>query len=728
MQTCFTKEMNVSLKNILPVFCLLIAVFVTEGFSQAVFDVISLDGGAKVQRVQKRDWEKLAVGSQINDNDIIETYFQAKIVLQFGQGNVAILGSNSKALVNIREVKSDTGGAIHDVNLTLFSGGCFVKAISKSHISVYTSTAVGETDNGAFSTVVESKTGETGFQTLGGNVKTRNIAQKEGIRLSSGQTTMIFPGKEPTAPLYITVRHVSVLKHFFGDDYIETELGVAGIKPTEDKGTGQTSLSQAMMAQQYGKNADQGMYKIPFSLNKIYGAILTEREKVTSQFSLYRKPDLYKEGPLMLEENNTLSMAIGSAFPCFTVTGSYSTPQFSAGIRFPLQANYTGQLSLYNFSSTEGIFDLVDHISIGPFGDSTFVKLGCLDHFSLGDGLVVDDFNAKNQYSLFHPLGLQAQLQTGDILGHVFIADLSSFSIGGLQVQYEPAIYHFGAGFYYDASQYQKPSDKSVYRFDTLLVADSLTRVLDSAMNAFIYQVDIGVDLINEYDFYALTSVEFAQKISGLAMDGFVLRVPDVSFNWTGMFLKLGLLLESGRLIQGQFHSFYMSNRARVIMPGGRQDTLFTQNTILSKSKFDGRIECGFGVNWPKGSEIKINFSPTIFNRHPLVTDPSANMSGIDFQLSFTVSDSFYKAIKYGSIYFGQSRTDLYPSYSPMPSWGFLAGLDLITKPLFFNIGLSANMEFYFLDLSTRTVNYNNKVDSGVDNVFEISLGLWRGF
>lgn len=705
--------------------CLCVAALVTPSFSQAVFDVISLDGGAKVQRVQKRDWEKLAVGSQVNDNDIIETYFQAKIVLQFGRGNVAILGSNSKALLNIRETKSDTGSAMLDVNLTLFSGGCFVKAISKCHISVYTSTAVGETENGAFSTVVESKTGETGFQTLGGNVKTRNIAQKEGIKLTSGQTTMIFPGKEPTAPLYITVRHVSVLKHFFGDDYIDAELGAAGITPTEDKGAGQTSLSDAMMAQQYGKNADQGMYKIPFSLNKIYGAILTEREKYVPDFSRYQKPELYKESPIMVEESNDFAMARGSAFPCFTITGSYTAPVFGAGLRLPFGSNYTGQLSLYNFSSTDGIFDLVDHITVGPFGDSTLVKLGCLEHFSIGDGLVVDDFNAKNPYSLFHPLGLQGQIQTGEFSGRVFIADVSSFSIGGLHVLYEPGIYHFGAGFFYDAQQYQKPTNKSIYRFDTLLVADSTAHVLDpDGMDAFIYQADLAVNLIMEYDFFASVAVEFAQKISGASTDGFVLRAPTLSFNWTGMFLKLGLLLENGRLIQGQFHSFYMSNRARVISGDLRPDTLLTQNTILSKSKSDGRLECGFGINWPKGAEIKIDLSPTFFNRHPLAADPSANMSGVDFQLSFTVSDSFYKPIKYGSIYFGQTRTDLYPSYVPMPSWGFLAGLDLITKPLFYNIGVTANIEFYFLDLT----KYNNVVDPGTDNVFDISIGLWRGF
>ena len=261
--------------------CIFVVLFGTvSGLYAQTFDVISLEGSAKVQRVQKKEWENVAIGAQLHDNDIVESYFQTKCVLRFGKGNIVIVGSNSKALLNIRERENSPGSTISDVNITLFSGACFVKAISQAHIGVYTSNAVGETENGSFSTVVESKTGETGFQVLGGKVKTRNIAQKEGIDLISGQTTMIFPGKEPTAPLYITYKHVSVLKHFFGDEYIQSEMDAAGIKATEDvTSRSSTLLSDAMTGGQFGNEQEMSTYKIPFSLNKIYGAILDDRAK-----------------------------------------------------------------------------------------------------------------------------------------------------------------------------------------------------------------------------------------------------------------------------------------------------------------------------------------------------------------------------------------------------------------------------------------------------------------
>jgi hypothetical protein len=703
---------------------LLVLGFAQVACPQAVFDVISLDGSAKVQHVQKKDWEKLVIGSRVNDNDIIETYFQARIVLQFGRGNVAILGSNSKALVNIREQKSDTGAARLEVNLTLFSGGCFVKAISRCHISVYTSNAVGETDNGSFSTVVESKTGETGFQTLGGNVRSRNIAQKEGIRLVSGQTTMIFPGKEPTAPLYITVRHVSVLKHFFGDDYIESELSSAGIKPTEEKGTGTASMSQAMLAQQYGRSADQGMYKIPFSLNKIYASILSDRNKDKVRFNFIRKPELYRENGLEIQECNSFALAKGGSFPAFAIIPSYTTQLFSAGLRIPFASNYTTRLSMYNFSSVQGYLDLIDHVTAGPFGDSTFITMGVLENYTVGDGLIVDGFNGYNPYSLFHPLGLRGQVQLGDFGAHAFIADLSSFSIGGIHLLYEPGMYHFGLGFFYDANQYSKPAEKSGFRFDTLPQADSNTFILDPPTTAFIYQLDLGVDLVMNYDLLVTLGSDFAQKIAGLATDGFVLRAPSLSFNWAAMFLRTGLVIEGGRLIQGQFHSFYLSNRARVLNATGRGDTLVTQNTMLSKRKYDCKFEFAFGINPRKGLSIMANIAPTIFNRHAIELDPSANIGGVDFGVSISVNDSLFAPVKYGTVYFRQTRTDLYPPRIPMPSWGMQAGVEVISNPILFDIGFSAGFSLFFLDM----VFYNNRVDPATDNVLEFSIGIRRGF
>jgi hypothetical protein len=104
--------------------------------------------------------------------------------------------------------------------------------------------------------------------------------------------------------------------------------------------------------------------------------------------------------------------------------------------------------------------------------------------------------------------------------------------------------------------------------------------------------------------------------------------------------------------------------------------------------------------------------------------DSTANIGGVDFGLSFSINDTLFAPIKYGTIYFRQTRTDLYPPRSPMPSWGLLAGLDIITNPVLFGVGFSAGFTMFFLDM----VNYNNKVDPATDNVLMFSVGIRRGF
>ena len=684
------------------------------------FDVISLEGSAKVQRVQKKEWEKIAIGSQLHDNDIVESFFLTKCVMRFGKGNIVIVGSNSKVLVNIRERRTSSGSMISDVNLTLFSGACFAKAISQAHIGVYTSNAVGETENGSFSTVVEGKTGETGFQILGGNVKTRNIAQKEGIDLISGQTTMIFPGKEPTAPLYITYKHVSVLKHFFGEDYIQSEMDAAGIKPTEDKTSRSTTLlSDAMAGGEFGAGQDLTTYKIPFSLNKIYGAILEDREKNKRVYSPIEKPNSFQQGKLTLEQRSSFAMANGGVFPCVRVIPSYSLGPINAGLRLSVARNYTGTLGAYGVSSAASMLDKIDHIVWEPADAPYLVAAGALSDLTIGQGAVVNGFNNNNPYALFQPLGVYASLRLSSVSAQTFIADLSQPTLGGLYLAFEPTIYHFGAGYFFDADQFGKIVPKENNRFR--LLPDTADFVADS-MGAAMYELDFSWDPIITEGLEVSIGADFAQKIKSSVTDGFVATVPMVSFNWERMRIKAGMVSESGRLISGQFNSFYMANRWRIDSTG-YGDTLFSQNTILSKKRSCNGLSLFFAINPIKGAALEASLRQNFSNKNSFQYDSAASGPGTDFSLSFSINDSLFKALRFGKVYIRQEHTGLYPPRSSaFSSWEFSAGAEVLSRPLFYGIAVDGDVSFGFLDM-----NSNNIVDPG-DAIFRFSIGFSRGF
>ena len=44
---------------------------VVNAYSQAAFDVISIDGNAKLQHVGEKEWERVSPGSKLRDNDIV---------------------------------------------------------------------------------------------------------------------------------------------------------------------------------------------------------------------------------------------------------------------------------------------------------------------------------------------------------------------------------------------------------------------------------------------------------------------------------------------------------------------------------------------------------------------------------------------------------------------------------------------------------------------------------
>jgi len=687
-------------------------------FSQAL-DIILLNGTAKVQHSAKKDWDNLTIGSQIKDNDIIETFFQTKIIMQFGKRNAIILGSNSKALINIRENTNEQGNTILSVNVTLFSGGCFTKAISNANVSIYTTTAVGQTDSGSFSAIVDAKTGETGFQTFFGNVFVRNIAQKEGIKLISGQTTIIFPSKEPTAPLYMTVKHVSVLKQFFGDEYIEYELKASNINPTEEK-TSTGFGTSSMLLQQYGAGIYQGNYQRLFSLDKIWGAIVAEREKYSFSYKSIEKPKSYKEKRIVIEQQNNFSIAKGSLFPKISIIPSFSIKFLSIGLNIPITSNYTQSLGFYNFSSLSGIFDLIHHIEIGPIGDSTLIKIGPIRNYTLGEGTVVDNFNNQNEYLIFNTPGIIAQILFSDFSLHSFIGDISSFSIGGFYFSYSPSIYNFSVGYFFDVNQnYFLKTTNVSYRY--ILPNMSNVVFIDSSFNAHIYQFGFGTEIYDNYDIKIRISAEFAQKLLKFHNDGFVLKAPIVSIGYKKMLFKTALASETGKLISGQFNSFYPSNRAR-ISSSIYADTLLTSNNIFSSRKRSSKIELYYGINPFKGLNIQAEYKQNIFTNKTFVKDSTHYYPNLSLGCNIAVNDSLWSLIKYGSLYFENNNGGFYPPTSFIPSWGTCAGIDIETNPILFGFGFLGGINWKCLDM-----NFNNKIDP-LDNIIEFYLGIRYGF
>jgi hypothetical protein len=475
-----------------------------------------------------------------------------------------------------------------------------------------------------------------------------------------------------------------------------------------------------MMNGQYRNNQDLTSYKIPFSLNKIYGAILSDRKKERELFSPLTPSRAGDAKGFYGELRSSFAAVNGGVFPIIALVPSYSTDAFDAGVKLPLASNYTGSFSMYGFSSFAGLMDKIDHVIWEPSDGRFLLDLGAQNSLTIGSGNVVSRFSNRDPYSLFQPLGLFAALTTNDFSGQAFISDISQFSIGGVHLEYSPTTYRFGAGYFFDADQFQKLSPQENNRFK--LRPDSLIVIPDStALNANIYEIDFSWDILLADDFQTSLQADFAQKLKSTGTDGFVFNIPRIVVNWNRMQITTGLITEAGRLVNGQFNSFYMANRWRAIGPS-YADTLVTQNSILSPDRLCHGLNLAFAINPHKGAMLEVTLRQNFLEKNTFSRDSTKMSAGTDFSLSFCMNDSLFKPLRFGELYVRQEHCGLYPPHSSLfSSWEFSVGAAAVTHALYFGISLDVNVSFCLLDM-----NFNNRIDPG-EGMLEFSIGLSRG-
>jgi|GEM_PF-2013677 len=699
--------------------------------AQSLFTITQLDGTAKAQRSLKKNWESVYLSEEINDNDIIETYFQTKLVLQYGVDNSVILGSNTRCLLNIKE-RTDGENKIAEVNITLFSGGVLVKVATKSSVRIYTANAVAQIDSGTISTVVEAKTGHTGLQLLGGSSQVRNVAQQQGKSLTPGLTTIVLPGKEPTAPLYMTYRHVAVLKHFFGDEFIDQQINEAGITPTEDvSSVSRLSLSQSM--QNRGETESQVQKRL-FSENKIWGTILDDQLKKIKVFEPIKKPSRPSNAKGELEFISPTALAGGELYPKFALIPSFYFPNFSFGLNLPLAKNADGALSMH-FGSAAGVFDKIHHLTIGRSQDSSFFKLGTIGDYTVARGLIVNKYHNRNTYAVTQPLGITARFKNELFDASAFISDVTNWQVGGVHLGFFPGNAWLGGGYYFDVNQYRGTLSAKTSRFiDVAPFTNASVHLPDPdsvESSSHIYEVNFGASHRSDDNIAFDIIFQFAGKIAPAGSGGLLIRGPEFGMQLDNFNFGISYVAERGKLIEGYFSSMYMSNRLRV--ESIINDTLIysTQNNALSGDRHSYGFVLFFRVKPVKGTFIDFAFRQDFLTREPFASDSTLKKNNFNYTLALIMNDKLFAPIKYAEIYLNQVHGGFYPQGGRyFGSWGFNAGFDLMTAPLFLNMAFKAGLNFGYIDLFNESSDFgalNDNIDRG-DYLLEFFLGLNWGF
>jgi hypothetical protein len=706
-----------------------IAAICTAIPAQTAFEVIDLEGTAKMQRVQKQKWEKISVGTRLSDNDIIETYFQTKITIKISGGTTVLFGSNSKALLNIssREI---AGRKTTKASFSLFNGGMLAKANGKATVNIFTTNAIGEIDSGTLSVIVDTKSGETGFLGLGGKSSVRNISQQKGIDLDAGYTTIVIPGREPAPPLQLSFRHATILRQFFGDKLITEELQASSITPAPDQsaGSARSAVSAAGSgSDKYKIRTDLMTYPRVFNLKRIYGSIVDDRQKNERLYNPVPRPALSAEARGSAEIQGSFGLGTNPN-SLFAFVPRFRFPYVEAGLRFAVGFDYQSAF-LNGFNSLPALFDKIERLTIGSVDDSLYLTAGTLCDLTLGSGLVVSRFRNTGNNRFYHPFGLAGK---ADLFNQVrisaFLANVAAPSPIGIHAIYDLSTYTFGAGFYQDFDQYLHVNDTADLRYTRILADNPVKRDTSTLSGQVkIYELNFGAMVAEYYNFGLHCTIDFAQKRSNGLNDGYIIK-PLTVVEWPFYAFGIGVLIETGRLVSGEFDEFY-SSRPSWVVHVPNNDTLLTPNTLLSKRRQANSLFFDFKGNPGKNLDVCLRYTQGILLKNAFartndsVPDTLTTRYPPDYSFDFrcAVNDKVIPFVKYAGVYLKQSHAGLYPrSGGFMASWNSEAGFDVTSQPLFMNFSVLLGGRLFFLDHGPHP---DNRIGAA-DRIFELITGI----
>ena len=622
---------------------------VQELYAEGNIAIQNIDGKAKVQKIGSRRWEDLSKGEKLSDNDLIETSLSSRLRLTLSGCGIATVGYSSRVLVSFPGKNSLSSNC--EASFSLLNGGIFIQASSPGHFSVVTGNAVAEIDSGALAVFLEAESGQTGLFVLSDTAVVRGIMQDKGRKLPAGRVSFVHSGAEPLSMVPLSLRHAATLKRVFGDSTVTNQLQASGVVPEDDKSIDNSIFFARSDTTEKIPPAMQS-YPRQFSLNKIYGSILDDRKATDGPYSPNVEPSSITGKNLSLGLFGDAGLYNGRDFPALSLVPCWKNGLFEAAIRLQIAENNSSQW-VTGVKSTAGILDKVDHVTIGSVNDSLYLKAGTLKDVTLGDGLIVSHFRNVNDYSIFHPLGLEGQAQFFGFNVKAFLADAADPTLGGICLSAGSPDYFLSAGWYFDGNQNAPPKDSS-YESRRYPVRDSM---LGPAAKAGIYEVDLGAYVEKNYAFSVELTAEFAQLFLNGVDQGFLLKIPALSIGWPHSILQAGFMVGSGRLISNEFDQFYYDRRSYFDLLNPR----ITVADSLPTQRQEGNAFVSYKTNISRGIDLDIGLA------HDIYSQAVANLSvekkmALDYSFNFrlSVDSNLISPFEYCSVYACQSHARLF--------------------------------------------------------------------
>jgi hypothetical protein len=703
--------------------------------------VTKVYGSVQIKREGSRRWEELKTEDEIFDNGIIRTSFRSNCEIRAGRDNIIYMGANSRILINAIE----KAGTNNEINVTVFAGSVYSKTVSGIDYYVYSSTAVGKTQEGIFNCTVDEATGISGFHVFKGTITTSNISVQWDQILRAGDMSSISRDTRPTKPKKISAKQMAFLTRFYGAEFINQEIEATGVEVVTGTGTTATEYS----AIQESEESWAGLTKRPrpgkglqlFDHEDIIQKLEDHREKTNWMYAEVSKSDLMSHLKYRVTSSMNHYAHHQRSFLDFYIRPGYFLKNAHIVLNLPFVSDSSGDLGMGSVGSGRGLLDKI--YSIGYQYKKSFIYIGDIDHFTVNYGLVMKDYSNRAYSDNIRNVGAVFHLESYFKNLEVFTASLANFHLYGANFFLEDTLGYIGiAAIREEGQAINLNGGDYTFRSGDASLSDTLPEDSLVAEHSLTFA---EINFARNIFYVRPIKVQAYLGLAGMIMNdeanlkGFTMNLPGLEVIWGRQVYRAEIFINRNRFIRGFFNKFYEDN-SFVVRRGNADSNEVTATTNLAeelvKEKFKLGINLAFKLKPIRGLTVSAEFEKDLAwleadtSRIDANTGMPVNMSSGPgrnngrLDLRIKMGEKLYRRISFAEAYYQISHCGYYSNSSFSPF--FANTFTTFGARLFFlitgNIECFAGFEKFFYD---RNGDFEATSDEGVTG---ISAGVTVGF
>jgi hypothetical protein len=369
------------------------------------------------------DWKKLSLGGVLQEGDMIRTSRQSRCEIELGDGSATKLLENST--LELRNLPK-AGNPATELHAGLGKFYFKLKKMATPSFRISTPTSVAAVRGTEFVMINETATSHLFVKS--GLIDWSDPALQNMVQVGAGFKSVLRGGAPPEAPTALSPEDLAVIEQAAAEsktpppeEQVDTRQALESARPPSEI---EQTEAPAEEKPQHGSG-------IGFGAGVSIGAV-TIGDKLYNQIGI--RPE-------------------------------FSIGKLGVALDLTMYIDEDGNISDENWNSWRDIFEKIYYVRWGVRGDPLYVKVGAIDNYRLGFGILMNRYSNTVEYPNVIRTGVELGLQSGKYGFDAMLNNFSELTNGGgligARVAYRPlGALEFGASVVYDRNQYKALKDR----------------------------------------------------------------------------------------------------------------------------------------------------------------------------------------------------------------------------------------------------------------------------